>query len=260
MKKINALAYAAFYLAAGAAEASEDFQRVAVKYGATPWLRSTINSWGKTPLVAARIEKPKGVTYVAYVNVPHGQHSFKVDTSVEGDWSTNFGDKNPSDPCMDSEGGNIAFDQGAGTYEVRFSGGLIDHDCARPYYALKKLNDFSSIYRSMYLRLSLSNWALLPMALVKNHVWEAPVSIAPNTPALMKFDANGDWNVNFGRPKSADARLYRNAGVAGAQDGENLELQVEGSPEIESLTVLVRFDERSKEFAVCPNISKAVCQ
>lgn len=260
MKKLSTLLATVLFGIAGSASAYESFQSFSVYYPNTPWLRGTVNNWGKSALVAATSYKYTGVTYVGYVNVLAGTQQFKFDTSTNADWSTNYGDANLSDTCLDQNGGNIPFTQGAGTYEVRYSTGTPGYGCGRPSLQLTKLNGFVANVRSLYLRTSFNDWKPLPMVLVKNNVWEAYVSGAPNTSGTMKFDTYGDWSASFGRPYGSDIRSYTNTGYATAVNGGDLGLYMEDYSGAATVTVKIRFNDQNDEFALCRDATRAICQ
>lgn len=259
MKKSSALLAAILLGMAGSAAAYEGFQNMQIYYSNTPWFRGTPNAWGKIAMVASSAYKYSGITYTAYVNVPAGGQSFKVDTSTAADWSTNYGDNYLPDQCLDANGGNIPLTLGAGTYQLAFNTGVTGYGCGRPYFTAAKLDSFTATQRSMNLRTSFNNWMNLPMYLVKNNVWEAPVFGSPNLMGHMKFDVKGDWTVNYGRPAGSDPRGYLNTGTASA-GGENLGLYMEDYTGEPTVTRFVRFNDQSRQFAVCPNASNALCQ
>jgi hypothetical protein len=257
--KLSAL-FAALLTVAGTANAYESFQLLSVYYPETPWVRGTMNNWGKTALVAASAYKYTGISYVAYVNVLAGSQQIKFDTSLKGDWSTSYGDNNLADNCLDLNGQNLPIAQGAGTYEVRYSTGASGYGCGRPFVQLTKLNTYLAAVRSLYLRTSFNSWKPLPMMLVKNHVWEAEVSGAPNTSGNMKFGKFGDWSSSFGRPVGSDLRSYTNTGYAVASNGDNLGLYIEDYSGATTVTVKVRFNDQTNEFAVCRDATRTICQ
>lgn len=259
MSKLSTLVAALLFGMAGTASAYENFQYFSVMYPNPQWFRGTPNAWGKLPLIAGTAYKYSGLTYVGYVNVPAGSQSFKFDTSLTGDWSSNYGDNYAGDSCLDFNGANIPLTQGAGTYEIRFNTGAQGYGCSRPFYSAVKLDGFTANQRSMYLRTSFNNWSNLPMYLVKNNVWEAPISGSPNLIGQFKLDVKGDWSVNFGRPSGSDPRGYLNGGYATA-GGENLSFYIEDYSGATTVTANIRFNDQTKEFALCPNASKALCQ
>lgn len=259
MKKSSALLAALLLSLAGTAVAYDGFQNMQIYYSNTPWFRGTANTWGKTALVAASAYKYSGITYAAYINVPAGTQSFKIDTSTAADWSTNYGDNWLGDACLDIGGGNIPLTQGAGTYEIRFNTGVSGYGCGRAYYSAAKLDSFTAVQRSMYLRTSFNNWLNLPMYLVRNNVWEAPIFASPNVTGQMKFDVRGDWSSNYGRPYGSDPRAYLNAGTA-STGGDNISIYFEDYSGEPTVTRTIRFNDQSREYAVCPNASKAICQ
>lgn len=256
--KISALLAAALLTVTGTAHAYEAFQTFSVYYPSTPWARGTMNNWGKMALVAATSYKYTGVSFVGYVNVQAGSQQLKFDVSTNGDWSTSYGDAGPADNCLDLNGPNIPFTQGAGTYEVRYSSA--GYTCNRPTYQFTKLNSFVANVRSLYLRTSFNEWKPLPMLLVKNNVWEAEVSGAPNTPGTMKFDKFGDWTSSFGRPVGSDIRSYTNVGYASAANGTNLGLNMADATGAAIVTVKLRFDDRTNEFAICRDTVRTICK
>ena len=256
--KISALFAAALLAVTATAHAYESFQSFSVYYPNTPWARGSMNNWGKTALVAATSYKYAGVSYVGYVNVLAGAQQVKFDMSANGDWSTSYGDTNLSDNCLDQSGPNIPFTQGAGTYEVRYSSS--GYVCNRPVYQFTKLNGFVANVRSLYLRTTFNEWKPLPMLMVKNNVWEAEVSGTPNTSGSMKFDKFGDWSSSFGRPVGSDVRSYTNSGYASAVNGTNLGLYMADSTGAAIVTVKIRFDDRTNEFAICRDTISTICK
>lgn len=262
--KLSILIATALLTATGAANAYEDFQSFS-GYPNTPWVRGTINNWGKTALVAGTYTRYTGVNYIAYVNVLGGAQQFKFDTSANGDWSANYGDGSPSYgdyssnfTCLVRNGANIPFVQGSGTYEVRYLAGAQDYICSR--YQITKLNSFVANVRSLYLRTSFNGWKPLPMFLAKDHVWEAEVSGAPNTSGAMKFDQFGDWSSNFGRTAASDIRSYTNTGYAVAINGANLGLYMEDYSGAATVKVKIRFNDQTNEFALCRDTTRPICQ
>ena len=257
--KLSTLFAATLLTVSGAASAYENFQSFSVYYPNTPWVRGTMNNWGKTALVAATSYKYNGVSYVGYVNLPAGSQQIKFDTSTNGDWSTSYGDANLSDSCLDLNGPNVPLTQGAGTYEARYSTGTPGYGCSRPFYQITKLNSYGASIRSLYLRTTFNSWKPLPMVMAKDHVWEAEVSGAPNTAGSMKFDQFGDWSSSFGRPASSDIRSFTNIGYASAA-GDNLGLYMEDHSGATTVTVKMRFDDRTNEFALCRDTVKTICK
>ncbi len=260
MKKLSALLVTVLFGAAGAANAYESFQNFAPYYPNTPWLRGTVNNWGKSALVAATAYKYTGVSYVGYINFLGGQQQFKLDTSTKGDWSTSYGDQNLSDNCLDLNGPNIPLTQGAGTYEIRYSTGVAGYGCGRPFIQWTKVNSFVATQRSLYLRTSFNNWNPLPMFLVKNNVWEAYVTAPVNTSGTMKFDLYGDWSSSFGRGYGSDIRSNTNDGYALTKNGDNLGLYVEDHSGATTLRAKIRFNDQTNEFALCRDTTRAICQ
>ena len=258
--KLSALLAATLLTVAGAANAYESFQSFSVYHPETPWARGTMNNWSKTALVAATSYKYNGISYVGYVNVLAGSQQLKFDTSTNADWSTSYGDNNQADNCLDQNGPNVPVTQGAGTYEVRYSTGTPGYGCGRPFYQLTKLNSYVASVRSLYLRTSFNSWKPLPMAMAKDHVWEAEVSGAPNTSGTMKFDQFGDWSSSFGRPTGSDIRSYTNTGYAVATTGDNLGLYMEDYSGATTVTVKIRFNDQTNEFALCRDKTRTICQ
>lgn len=256
--KITALLAAILVTVAGTAQAYESFQSFSVYYPGTPWARGTMNNWGKTALVAANSYKYTGVSYVGYVNVLAGSQQLKFDLSANGDWSTSYGDNYLGDACVDLNGANIPLSQGAGTYEVRYSSA--GYNCSRPMYQFTKLNSYVANLRSLYLRTTFNDWKPLPMLMARDHVWEAEVSGAPNTNGSMKFDKFGDWSSSFGRPVGSDVRSYTNFGYASAANGANLGLNMSDATGSALVTVKIRFDDRTNEFAICRDTTRPICK
>lgn len=258
MKKSSTLIAAALLSLSASAHAYEAFQNMQVYYPNTPWFRGTANGWDKIAMVASNAYKYSGITYSAYVNVPAGAQSFKIDTSTAGNWSSNLGDNYLGDACLDAGGANIPLTQGAGTYLVSYSTGVPGYGCGRPYYSAQKLDGYTAVRRSMNLRTSFNNWLNLPMYLVRNNVWEAPFYAAPNTTHQFKFDSKGEWSVNFGRAWGSDPRSSTNSGRA-VSGGDNLHMYLEdysGEPTVQRS---IRFNDQTLDFAVCPSAA-ALCQ
>ena len=258
--KLSTLFAAALLTVAGTANATENFQSFSVYYPNTPWVRGTMNNWGKTALVAATSYKYNGVSYVGYVNVPAGSQQLKFDTSTNGDWSTSYGDTNLGDNCLDLNGPNVPVTQGAGTYEVRYSTGAPGYGCGRPFYQFTKMNSYVANIRSLYLRTTFNSWKPLPMVMVKDHVWQGEVSGAPNTGGGMKFDQFGDWSSSYGLPVGSDVRSYTNWGYASASGGGNLGLYMEDYTGAATVTMTIRFDDRTNEFALCRDTTRTLCK
>ena len=258
--KLSTLIATALLTITGAANAAENFQSFSVYYPNTPWVRGTMNNWGKAALVAATSYKYNGVSYVGYVNLLAGSQQLKFDTSTTGDWSSSYGDANLADNCLDLNGANIPVTQGAGTYEVRYSTGTQGYGCSRPFYQFTKLNSYVASVRTLYLRTSFNSWKPLPMLMAKDHVWEAEVSGAPNTSGTMKFDQFGDWSSSFGRTTGSDIRSYTNTGYALATNGDNLGLYMEDHSGATTVTVKIRFNDQTNEFALCRDTTRTICK
>lgn len=96
--------------------------------------------------------------------------------------------------------------------------------------------------------------------MVRNNVWEAEITGAPNVNRSMKFDKFGDWSSSFGRPAGSDVRGYTNVGYATAVNGANLGLYMEDYSGAALVTVKIRFDDRSNEFAICRDTVRAICK
>lgn len=260
MKKLSALLLTLLAGVAGSANAYEDFQGTSATYPQTPWLRGTVNNWAKSALVAAVYSKSSHVEYVGYINFLGGQQQFKIDTSAKADWSTNYGDNNLTNGCLDANGANIPVTQGAGTYEVRYYSWGSTVNCNSPYLKLTKLNTFVANLRSLYLRTSFNNWGPLPMILVKNNVWEGYITAPRNTSGYMKFDTYGDWSSSFGRGYGTDIRSNTNNGYALTRNGDDLGLYVEDYSGAATVTAKIRFNDATNEFALCRDASRPICQ
>lgn len=260
MKKLSALLVTVLLGVASTANAYEDFQITSFANLATPWLRGTVNNWGKSALVAAVYSRSSHVEYVGYINFLAGQQQIKIDTSANADWSTNYGDNNLSDQCVDLNGANIPVTQGAGTYEVRYLSWGSTMNCRSPYLRLTKLNSFVANVRSLYLRTSFNKWGPLPMYLVRNNVWEAYVSAPPNTSGTMKFDTYGDWSSSFGRSYGSDIRGNTNTGYALTRNGDNLGLYIEDYSGAPTVTAKIRFNDQTNEFALCRDTTRTICK
>jgi hypothetical protein len=241
-----------------------NFQYFTVYNEPTPFLRGNFNAWGKTPLLYANVDRYT-VSHVAYVNIGSGTQQYKFDNSLSGDWSSNYGDNNTNDSCLDYFGSNIGFTQGEGTYEVTYRvtlTGAQGSSCQQPNYFTRKINSFSTAQRSMFLRTSFNEWKHLPMISVKNNVWAAYVQAIPNLMGSMKFDVKGDWSVNYGRSKP-DPRAAINNGTA-QQSSENIPLYAEDYSNSVQVPVQVRFNDQTLEYAVCSvgtnfRSSSAIC-
>lgn len=242
------------------ANAYESFQTNSIYYPETPWLRGTVNNWAKTALVAASAYKYTGVTYIGYINLLAGSQQIKFDTSTNANWSINYGDNYLGDTCLDQNGANLALTQGAGTYEVRFNSGIPIYGCGRPTYQFTKLNTYVANKRSAYLRTSFNDWKPLPMILMKDHVWEASLTGTPNQIGAMKFDTSGDWSASLGRPIGSDIRSYTNTGYASAPGGDNLGLFLEDHSGAAMVTVRIRLNDQTNQFAICRDTTLALCQ
>ncbi len=202
-----------------------------------------------------------GYNFTAYVNVSAGSHSFKIDTSAAGNWSSNFGDNNLGDACLDSFGANIPFNQGAGTYLIRYSTGIPGGvgNCSGATYYAQKIDSYATQQRSMFVRGSFSQWLNLPMYPVRNNIWETTIYADANTFHQFKFDSKGDWSLNFGRPLGSDPRGYVNSGTA-IVTGDNLSLYLEdysGRPQVERI---LRFNDLTLEYSLCLSATRPICQ
>jgi hypothetical protein len=257
---IRPLAAALLLFTTGAAHAYYgNFQAFSIYYSDTPWLRASYNAWSKTPLVANNAYKYTGISYVGYVNVPAGNHTYKFDRSTTGDWSLNYGDNNTADNCLDVNGANIAFTQGAGTYEITYNTGAIGYTCP-PYKNIVKRDSFSAAQRTMFLRTSFNNWGLLPMFLVKNNVWEAEVTAVPNTQGELKFDVKGDWSLSYGRAAGSNPSLTQNKGIT-TQGGDNLRMLISDTSGNPNVVGKLRFNDQTREYALCAaGDTTAICQ
>ena len=251
MKIVATLLAAVLVTATTGAAAYENFQGMETYYPNTPWLRGNFDNWGKTPLVAENVYQYNGVSYATYVNILSGTQTVKFDTSAAGDWSTNYGDNNLSDNCLDSNGANIPLTLGAGSYEVVYSTGAPGYGCGRPFYSATKLNTYTANYRTMYLRTSFNSWGLLPMYLVRNNVWEAPVTSPVNTTGYLKFDSNGDWVTSFGIPVGSNPQSSVDMGTA-VKSGSNIGLYVEDYSGAKQISAVIRFNDQTLQYSYCP--------
>lgn len=56
----------------------------------------------------------------------------------------------------------------------------------------------SSAFPSMFLRGTFNSWGVQPMQLVSDHLWSGKAVWSATSGNCFKFDAHGDWQINFG--------------------------------------------------------------
>jgi hypothetical protein len=144
----------------------------------TMFVRGTFNGWNKQPMFCV------GQNQWAAIPMLIGRdQEFKFDT---GDWSTNWGDSN-RDGIAERNGANlhffdpgrylITFDEGTGQYGAR----LVSASCAWP---------------TMSIRGSWNGWQPIAMECENGHY---ALNVDSGTVTTrFKFDAFGDWSLNWG--------------------------------------------------------------
>lgn len=104
-------------------------------------------------------------------------------------------------------------------------------------------SSFARSYNTLNLRTSSNSWAVTPMTLIADHVWQGQTSTLRSSANLFKFDVFGDWSVNFGENQPGE-------GVAD-QGGANI--PVGGCYNFDCTSVNVRFKDNTREYALCYN-------
>ena len=144
----------------------------------TMFARGTFNGWGKQDLFC--IGRNRWAAILMFIG---SQERYKFDAL--GDWTQNWGDYQ-SDGVADRDGWDInapgsgrylvTFDQASGAYTLR----LVSAACAWP---------------TMYVRGSFNGWGTTAMECENGHY---AINIDGGGGSTYKFDANGDWSLNWG--------------------------------------------------------------
>lgn len=141
------------------------------------YVRGTFNGWGTQEMFCV------GDDLWAAIPMLRGNNDeLKLDT---GDWSKNWGDDN-GDRIGDRNGANIrithpgrylfTFEESTGRYDYR----LVSPHCTLP---------------TMYMRGSFNNWGAIAMECENGHY---ALTLDAGSGTHFKFDAFGDWSLNFG--------------------------------------------------------------
>jgi hypothetical protein len=141
------------------------------------FVRGTFNGWGTQEMFCVGQNEWAAIPmFIGDIEL------YKFDT---GDWSRNWGDNN-GDGIGDRDGANIrntiagryliTFDESTGRYERR----LVSAACKWP---------------TMYVRGSFNGWQPYAMECENGHY---AITLDGGTGSGFKFDANGDWSLNWG--------------------------------------------------------------
>ena len=143
----------------------------------TMFLRGSFNGWGKQDMFCVGANQ-----WAAIAMFIGGSETYKFDT---GDWSTNWGD-NQSDGIADRNGWDIRA-PGSGRYLVTF-------DASSGAYALR-LVSAACAWPTMYVRGTFNGWGTTAMECENGHY---AINIDGGGGSDYKFDAYGDWSLNWG--------------------------------------------------------------
>jgi hypothetical protein len=156
------------------------------------FVRGTFNSWGTQQMFCIGANQ-----WAAIPMLINNGEQLKFDT---GDWSKNWGDSN-QDGIADRDGANIGFvlqgrylivfDEGSGAYNAR----RVSDSCNRP---------------TAFMRGSFNGWQATAMECENGH-YALTADFGSN--GQFKFDATGDWSVNWGD---------NNGDFFGDRDGANI--------------------------------------
>lgn len=159
----------------------------------TMFLRGTFNGWGKQDMFCVGANQ-----WAAIVMFIGASETYKFD--ARGDWSINWGDYQ-SDGIADRGGWNIRA-PGAGRYLVTF-------DASTGAYALR-LVSAACAWPTMFVRGTFNGWGTTAMECENGHY---AINIDGGRGASYKFDAYGDWALNWGDD---------NGDLRGDQNGANI--------------------------------------
>jgi len=144
----------------------------------TMFLRGTFNGWGQQGMFCL------GPNQWAAIAMFIGQSErYKFDAA--GDWRANWGD-NQGDGIADRDGADISA-PGAGRYLVTF-------DTSSGRYGLR-LVSAACAWPTMYVRGTWNGWGTTAMECENGHY---AINIDGGAGAFYKFDAVGDWSLNWG--------------------------------------------------------------
>ncbi|HEU0030035.1 MAG TPA: hypothetical protein VFQ53_05345 [Kofleriaceae bacterium] len=144
----------------------------------TMFVRGTFNGWGTQPMFCVGQNE-----WAAIPMLINTGEQLKLDT---GTWSVNWGDSN-ADGIAERNGANIRFDQ-PGRY-------LLTFDEATGAYSAR-LVSAACAWPVMYVRGDFNAWQPFAMECENGHY--AITLDGGATGTGFKFDANGDWSVNWG--------------------------------------------------------------
>jgi hypothetical protein len=141
------------------------------------FVRGTFNNWGTQEMFCV------GDNVWAAIPMLRGDFDdLKFDT---GSWSTNWGDNN-RDGIADRGGANIR-SVGPGRYLFTFDEGTGRYD--------KRLVSPHCVFPTMYVRGSFNGWQPYAMECENGHY---AITLDGGSGSAFKFDANGDWSLNWG--------------------------------------------------------------
>ncbi|MAZ66135.1 MAG: hypothetical protein CMF25_03405 [Kangiellaceae bacterium] len=143
-------------------------------------LRGTPNSWQSSPMSLVN-------DHIWQIDITFGSGKAEFKFDRFGDWSDNYGDNN-QDNIADFFGSNITVAPNR-EYRITFN------DQTRAYQVQPL--DYRAAHANMHLRGTFNQWGNLPMRLVSDNLWTAYTYFESSNPSF-KFDAKGDWSVNWG--------------------------------------------------------------
>jgi hypothetical protein len=161
------------------------------------FLRGTFNGWGKQDMFCVGPSQ-----WAAIAMFIGGSETYKFDAL--GDWTTNWGDDQP-DGVGDPNGANIQA-PGSGRFLVTFDEGTLR-------YARRAVSP-ACAWPTMYVRGSFDGWQPYAMECENGHY---AINLDGGTGGIdYKFDAFGDWSMNWGDdngdfradPNGANIRLF----------------------------------------------------
>lgn len=136
-------------------------------------------------------------------------------TSDFGDERWGFGDTD-LDGIMEEGGDGIIVEED-GVYEIYFYEDTNE-------YTLVRIGELSyeSKYANMFVRGSFNDWKTIPMQLQYDNSWVALIDIRTPSEQSLKFDADGDWTVNFG-DSGENSYAYAQSATGGTErNGANI--------------------------------------
>jgi hypothetical protein len=159
----------------------------------TMYARGSFNGWGTQDMFCVGANQWAAI--VMFIG-PAEQYKF----DARGDWTQNYGDFQ-GDGIADPGGWNIAA-PGAGRY-------LVTLDVASGRYAARLVSPACAL-PTMYVRATWNGWGTTAMECENGHY---AINIDAGGGASFKFDARGDWSLNWGD---------NNGDLQGDQNGANI--------------------------------------